>query len=352
MCDGKVHYDFMDLPLQFHLFNAVIGRDGILKSITPNMQAVTGFDLDDWIGKPYSSFIHQDDIGKLTGLLHKNEEEMGMVMYRLKTKTDDYKWVESTYAVFKDSNFGGTPHIHLLTKDMTIVKELYDYLISSEKLSMIGQLAAGIAHEIRNPLTSIKGFLQLMQAGVIDTNHYLDIMQNEIERIEMISGELLFLGRPKKSELKIHCIQKLLEEVLVLMETQSNDKNIQIETIFPSQPVYIRCDDSKMKQVFVNLIKNGMEAMENGGTLTVEVSALPENCICISVRDEGIGIPPEKIGKIGQPFYTTKERGNGLGLMVCYQIVQEHQGKISVESELGKGTVFTIMLPWVKAGGL
>ncbi|UJZ88290.1 ATP-binding protein [Heyndrickxia coagulans] len=347
---GKIHYEFMDLPLRFHLFSAVVGMDGILKSISSDMQTVTGFDAGDWVGRPFSALMHHDDRNKWAGILNGEEEEMGLFMYRMKSKNGDYKWVESTYVVFKDLKYGEKPHIHLLTKDMTVVKELYDYLVSSEQLSMVGQLAAGIAHEIRNPLTAIKGFLQLMQAGVIDTGHYLDIMQNEIERIEMISSELLFLGRPKASDMKVCCLQTLLDEVLVLMETQSYGKNIQIETVFPSQPIFICCDDSKMKQVFVNLIKNGLEAMEEGGTLTVELSVAGERA-AVAIRDEGIGIPPEKLEKIGQPFYTTKERGNGLGLMVCYQIVREHNGDISIESKPGEGTVFTVVLPWAGPDG-
>jgi signal transduction histidine kinase len=273
---------------------------------------------------------------------------MGMFLYRLQTKSGNYKWVESTYSIYNDTELNGRGHIRILTKDMTVVKDLYDYLIYSEKLSMIGQLAAGIAHEIRNPLTSIKGFLQLMQAGVIDTKNYLDIMENEIDRIETISSELLFLGRPKESQLKICSIQKLLDEVLILMESQSFKQNVRIETNFLCKPFYIRCDESKLKQVFINLVKNGLEAMEQGGTLKIEIYEAAFHQVAVAIKDEGYGIPQENLEQIGQPFYTTKEGGNGLGLMVCFQIIHEHHGKISIASEPQKGSTFTVVLPTVQ----
>ncbi|MGG1691824.1 ATP-binding protein [Heyndrickxia ginsengihumi] len=349
MCNKLYHTDrtssqFINIANRFDYFTAVVGMDGVFRQVSTTSESVTGYKSEELIGKIIFQYIFKDDLEKMKGSLNKiNHDDYGVITYRLQEKTGDYKWVETTYMVLEEQQI-----IRLLIKDISILNELCNYLIHSEKLSIIGQMAAGIAHEIRNPLTSIKGFLQLMQAGVIDTRNYINIMKNEIDRIESITSELLFLGKRKESQKSVHCIQKLLNEVILLMQAEGLQRNIEIEKHFPAQSYFIKCDESKIKQVFINLIKNGMEAIDENGKLSVAISIQGSRHIVISITDTGCGIPKEKLNNIGQPFYTTKENGNGLGLMLCYRIIDEHQGKIKIYSQVDEGTSFQIFLPRVK----
>jgi two-component system, sporulation sensor kinase A len=242
------------------------------------------------------------------------------------------------------TKFEGKKAFQLLIRDITEQKKAERTLIEAEKLSMAGQLAAGIAHEIRNPLTALKGFLQLMKLDLKTKSDYWDIMESELERIETISNELLFLAKPRSTELKPILLKKLIQEVSLLLETQAIMHNIVIHKHFPNEEIVIYGNEAQMKQVFVNLIKNAIEVMPNGGHIFINVEK-NEKFVNISVIDQGCGIPEENLEKIGQPFFSTKKEGTGLGLMITYNIVRNHHGTISVSSQVNVGTTFTITLP-------
>ncbi|WP_346726687.1 ATP-binding protein [Bacillus suaedaesalsae] len=227
--------------------------------------------------------------------------------------------------------------------DITERRNSEDIILKSEKLSLAGQLAAGIAHEIRNPLTSIKGFLQLIGDGY-EKETYIQIMSDELIRIESIVSELLLLAKPQDVNFKPELVGLIITDVISILETQANMNNTQLLLDIQEENLFINCDSNQMKQVFINLVKNSVEALPTGGVVEVGVK-VAGNYIEISVKDNGVGIPLEKINQIGQPFYSTKEEGTGLGLMVSFNIIQNHQGTVKVESERNKGTTFTITLP-------
>ncbi|MFC5449290.1 PAS domain S-box protein [Paenibacillus aestuarii] len=230
-------------------------------------------------------------------------------------------------------------------RDITGWKMAQEHMNNSEKLSVAGQLAAGIAHEIRNPITSIKGFIQLMKSGFGEKQKYFDIMASEINRIEMILSELLILAKPQsvKYEKKDICV--LLHQVITLLDTQAILNNVQFKTEFTPGSAQIYCDENQLKQVFINFIKNAIEAMPKGGEIRIQISNDENQQLRIRLIDEGCGIPKDVLSKLGQPFYTTKEKGTGLGFMVSKKIIENHAGHIHVESEVNQGTKIEITLP-------
>ncbi|TLS38161.1 PAS domain-containing sensor histidine kinase [Pseudalkalibacillus caeni] len=234
-------------------------------------------------------------------------------------------------------------------RDVTERNNTEELLRKSDKLSVVGQLAAGVAHEIRNPLTSLKGFLQLLQKDAKDeTETYYNVMLSELKRIESIIGELLVLAKPQAAKYDRVNILSILNHVITLLTSQANLKNIEIiQTYRLSQPI-IEAEENHLKQVLINILKNAVEAMENQNHGKIFVSAETneqQNELKIEIKDEGPGIAEDRISKLGEPFYSTKEKGTGLGLMICSKIIKDHGGKLSIKSELEKGTTISIVLP-------
>ncbi|GAE26804.1 two-component sensor histidine kinase [Halalkalibacter wakoensis JCM 9140] len=231
--------------------------------------------------------------------------------------------------------------------DISQEKENERLLIRTEKLNTAGELAAGIAHEIRNPLTAIKGFFQMIKQEGHANNFYYSVIDSELSRVEQITSELLALAKPHSENRQDLNMVQLMEEVTLLLTSEANNKSIEMTLQATKKEIYISCEETKIKQVFINLVKNAIEAMENGGQIQIKISEMDGN-IVVQLIDQGFGMPKEVLEKIGEPFYTTKEKGTGIGLMVCFQIIEGHEGTIQVDSESGVGTTFTIALPLSK----
>ncbi|WP_062050520.1 ATP-binding protein [Bacillus sp. JCM 19034] len=243
--------------------------------------------------------------------------------------------------IYEKAYYKGTV---VIFKDVTELKKSQEFMQNSEKLSLVGQMAAGIAHEIRNPLTSLKGFLQLIQSGESAKKIYYTIMSEEFSRIEIILNELLLLAKPQVKHVENHNLNQILTQVKSILEPQCIIENVQIKTVLSNVPLYVKCDENELKQVFINLIKNGIDAMPNGGVITLRTKLHAGEAI-VEVVDQGVGISEDKLEKLGQPFYTTKEKGTGLGLMVTYGIIENLGGHVQVKSKLYSGTTFQITLP-------
>lgn len=241
--------------------------------------------------------------------------------------------------------FQGKKTLLSIVKDLTSHKEQTAQLVEkSEKLALVGQLAAGIAHEIRNPLTSIKGFLQLTRMQGEHRDDYFDIMMTELDRINLIVSELLGVSKPVDVVFKKQAVTPMLEDVVALIQSQASMDNVQINLEIESDLPPLYCEENQLKQVFINVLKNAIEAMPDGGIISVEMKR-KSGFITIQVIDEGIGIPAEHMPKIGEPFYTTKEKGTGLGLMTCMKIIESHGGELDISSEIEDGTTVEIRLP-------
>jgi PAS domain S-box-containing protein len=242
-------------------------------------------------------------------------------------------------------NYHSKPAILTIARDITALKSQTDELIlKSDKLSLVGQLAAGIAHEIRNPLTSLRGFIQLLQYKSEDNQDYCEIMLSELDRINLIVGEFLILAKPQMVQFNKKDVNQIIRHVVTLIGTQAIMNNIHLDYKLATNLPTISCEENQLKQVIINLIKNSIEAMPKGGTITVETGMHDNDNIFIKVSDEGQGIPKDMLTKLGEPFYTTKEHGTGLGLMVCYKIIENHLGQLRVDSTLNEGTTFDIIL--------
>jgi len=216
-----------------------------------------------------------------------------------------------------------------------------------ERMMCVNQLTAGIAHEIRNPLTSIKGFIQLMarRGDKPVSPEHLEIIISEIGRIDNLISEFQMLAKPLKETLfeKVD-VCKLLHDVLLLMEGQFDNKNIAFDLQLPQSDCLALGDIAQLKQVFINLVKNALEAVPVDGNVAVIVSR-QKDMMAITVENDGEGISPEIVEKLGTPFFTTKANGTGLGLSVCYSIIQNHGGKILISSQAGRRTAFTVLVP-------
>lgn len=233
-----------------------------------------------------------------------------------------------------------------IMRDVTVQRQLEKTLLRSERLAAVGQAVARVAHEVKNPLMIIGGFSNQIRRGLTDqkTIQKLDLVAEEVRRLEKLVVELGDFTREYKLLKRRTDINAVIRDVLnIIGEIGPAGDYLFREELTPDLGEVV-CDPDKMRQVFLNLITNGMEAMEEGGTVTISTEKLPQ-AVQIGIRDEGIGIREEDLMRIFEPFWTTRERGSGLGLAISFKIVQAHEGEIWAESRPGKGTVFFVRLP-------
>ena len=253
----------------------------------------------------------------------------------------------------------------MVLTDITTVKRLEMQIRRSDRLASLGTLSAGMAHEIKNPLVSIKTFAQLLPERYQDSDFretFFSLIGHEVDRIDSLVNQLLRFARPAKPVLKPLHVHEVLEKALLLVGHRLFQKDIKLTRSWRADVDTIRADADQIEQVFLNFFINALDAMKTGGSLTVSTelgttetwpAALPaetdvREILRISVQDNGIGIKPEDVPHVFDPFFTTKDYGTGLGLSVVHGIVQEHGGQIEVESELNRGTSFHILLPLVR----
>ncbi|RKN79204.1 MHYT domain-containing protein [Paenibacillus ginsengarvi] len=232
----------------------------------------------------------------------------------------------------------------VIAKNMTEQKLNEQMIRLSDKLHMAGQLAAGVAHEIRNPLTTIKGFMQLVRRGLGRDDVY-EVIDEEIGQIDTIITEFLLLAQHQPDKYKRVRLKELISHVLTLVQPQANMNNIVMETSFDPLIGEIDCDENQLKQVFVNLLQNAIASMSVPGTVRLETSRKGDREVLIRIEDEGAGISEELMAKLGEPFYDTREKGTGLGLMVSFKIISEHKGTIRYSKAEGAGTIVEVTLP-------
>lgn len=240
----------------------------------------------------------------------------------------------------------------VIFKDVSYLMTLEEQIRRSDRLKMIGQIAAGTAHEIRNPLTAIKGFMQLLNKTLTERSmsreqEFVQIMLSELERVNDLVSEFLLLSKPKEIKRVPMRMSKVLWEILPMIRNEALLYNVTVHYYPISDLQPILADKELLKQVFLNLGKNAIEAMSEGGTLIIrEHSQLDQSGrIAVEICDTGTGIPADALEKVFDPFFTTKSHGTGLGLSVCQRIIHDLGGSIEVRSD-ETGTKFTLWLPY------
>jgi PAS domain S-box-containing protein len=245
----------------------------------------------------------------------------------------------------------GTPIGALLTmRDVESVRRIEDEIEMSRRLSSAGRVTRGVAHEVKNPINAIVLHLQLLQNKIKqddpDTRRHMDIIGNEIHRLDRVVQILVDFTRPRDLRLEEADLRKVFEEVVVLAAPDAARRGVTLVKELPEEPLTVRVDADLMKQAILNLVINGVQAMNKGGTLTV-VGRRDEETIVGEIRDQGCGIPPEAQEKVFELYFTTKgdEGGSGIGLAQTYQIMQWHYGSVEFDSVVGAGTTFRLRLP-------
>lgn len=234
----------------------------------------------------------------------------------------------------------------VMIQDMTELETLKLELSHVERLGIIGQMAAGITHEIRNPMAVVRGFLQLMREKSSDNlDHYYRIVLDELDRANSIINDFLALAQNKTEQKEESRLHDIIHELTPLLWADANLRGQSIEVELDHKVPLLMLNPKEIKQLILNLCRNAMEAMEDKGQLTI-ITRVVQNGVELHVSDTGPGISAEEQMKLFQPFYTTKSKGTGLGLALCQSILEKHGGKISVKSELGIGTTFIVLLPF------
>lgn len=325
----------------------LIDLDGKVIQVNRAFELLFGYEEEEAIGlvHPILPISHEAELRQmlnqiLSGKVLPTQETMRM------TKLGELIPVSVTISPIRDSD-GTIRAFASISRDMRSRNKMEELLRRSEKLTTVGQLAAGVAHEIRNPLTTLRGFLQLQQESKKLALSHVALMLSELDRINLIVGEFLILAKPQATRFVTKDLRDVLQDVIALMNSEALLHNIEFRVSLTEEGCLISCEENQLKQVFINLIKNAIEAMPSGGRIHIHITHKREH-ITIAITDEGMGIPEEMISKIGDPFFTGKETGTGLGIMVTQRIINSHRGTMEIKSQVNVGTTINLMLPALK----
>jgi PAS domain S-box-containing protein len=323
-------------------------KDGIIKFVNDACcQLFGGASPDEFTGRSIFEFFCPNDkhliAARLEQIMQAGLDSYSEFIERKMRKLDGTLFdVEiSTIYVYKDM---GNPVVQSVIRDLTARKKSEEAMIRSEKLSLIGQLAAGIAHDIRNPLTSLMGFVHLLKSKNTD---YVDVMMEELEHINYVVNEFMTLAKPHLSYYIESKVLVLVQSVISFLQPHAHLYNVQIQMDREQEIPDIYCIPDQIKQVLINVLKNAIESMISGGIIQISFQISLHQTLVICVKDQGIGISEERLAQLGEPFYTTKANGTGLGLMVCKRIVEAHGGQLTILSKINQGTTVEIELPFV-----
>ena len=323
---------------------------GVITHVNEKFCEISQFPKDELIGRTHSilksNYHDQAFYKEMWGKIASGKVWKGEICNR--NRSGKYYWVDTTIVPFLNKE--GKPYQFLAIRyDITQRKIQEEMLHRQEKLAAVGELAAGAAHEIRNPLTSIKGYTEFLATEEVaaDKKEIFAIILDEIDRLNEIVEDFMMFSKPNSMKMKESNIVKVIAGMVQFFELEASKKNIFISFASQKEEILISCDENKLKQVFINLIKNAMEAMPGGGYLSIEIE-INHGYVELAFHDTGSGIPKDVINQLGEPFFTTKSQGTGLGLMISKHIIENHCGELKIESEVNVGTTFIIQLPYYK----
>lgn len=316
---------------------------------------ILGFELGSVRGRPVSRYFEEIDWDRI--LAFDAGEWAKLVSHEVEIAYPQHRYV-SFYVVPLGRSTKERGAVVIL-RDVTHERAQEASILESERLNAVKLLAAGVAHEIGNPLNALNIHLQLLEreVGVLSEPGYVPdddlvgelgelvrIARNEAARLDLIITQFLRAIRPAPPELASTRIENVLKDALTLLRQEIQDRSIEVELVCPHALPEVRVDENQIKQVFFNVIRNAFQAMPDGGELKVQLDA-DDRYVRIAFADTGQGIEPEDMGRIFEPYHTTKSGGSGLGLMIVQRIVQDHGGTIEIQSKVGQGTTLTVVLP-------
>jgi two-component system sensor histidine kinase HydH len=319
-----------------------LDKNGIVKTINKNAASLLALDDNKVEGSTLADLMPNCNTENvLTPQLDIYNEQINC-----KLNNGQFVPITITSSRLKDENENIIGTVIILS-DLREVKFLEKKIKRSERLASLGQMAAGIAHEIRNPLSSIKGFAQYFRNKFKQESEdwkYASVLIKEVNRLNRVIQDLLNFAKPQKPNFVQHNIEQLIEHTLNLIQPDVQEKKIYVVKKFDNNLPQLWLDGDLITQALLNIFLNASEAMENGGQLTIKAES-KDKIIEIDITDTGKGIPPDNLSHIFDPFFTLKKGGTGLGLAIVYRIIENHDGEIEVLSEPGKGTTFNIKLP-------
>ncbi len=329
----------------------VIDNEGRLLYANRAAEKLAGFDFARSKGRSILRFLREWD---WEHLLEVPEAESGwarMVTREIEVSYPEHRFI-SVYAVPLDEDGLVEKGVLVILRDVTRDRKQEASALESERSNAVKLLAAGVAHEIGNPLNALNIHLQLLARELHDLpagpreslEELVQVARTEVERLDTIITQFLRAIRPTKPVLAPEQPTEVLQETLKLLKTEFENRRIAVSVDIPDAVPMVHLDRSQVKQVFFNLIKNALEAMPDGGSLKI-VFGVGDVYVDISFVDTGKGIAPDEIGRVFDPYHTTKPKGSGLGLMIVQRIIEEHGGEIELASKPGTGTCFKIRLP-------
>ncbi|EDY84560.1 PAS fold family [Verrucomicrobiia bacterium DG1235] len=329
----------------------VVDEDGVVQYANESGQSMIGLNENDLGASILWRLIPglRDSLG-----LKEGEPLRDSISSReLELTYPEQRYVRIYFLPFKEPVGDEDKQFVVMLSDITSEKITKEETIESEKIASILLLAAGVAHELGNPLNSLTIHLQLMERQLKKLEatpaseklgNSLDVCRGEVERLDGIIKNFLEAIRPQDPDFQVLDLSLVLEEVLEVVGSELNDRGISVEVEVVTEAPIVRADRNQMKQVFFNLIKNAMEAMQPGGSLKI-VSRSDEERIYLRFGDSGGGIRKSDLSRVFQPYHTTKREGSGLGLMIVQRIIRGHGGQVGIDSQEGIGTVVTLELP-------
>ncbi|WP_210364006.1 PAS domain-containing sensor histidine kinase [Bacillus sp. REN3] len=323
---------------------SMLDLDGIITNLNPQFHKTTGYNPQKYIGRSIKELLppHSRELiwEKLMKVISGQVPQM--YEYEIPHKNGNKLILQTTsLPIIVNEKIAG---IICYARDVTELRQTEEHLRRTDKLSVVGELSASVAHEIRNPLTSLKGLVQLLQMEDKKHQMYYQIMLEELNRINHIVSELLLLAKPQQVKFIKADLQLILYNVISLLTPEASMHNIQIEFEALDRSVMVECEPNQLKQLFINVVKNAIEASESGDVVQITVQR-SDNQVNVKIKDEGCGMSKELMERIGEPFYSSKEKGTGLGMTVSFKIVQSHNGTIKFNSEPEKGTEVLVQLP-------
>jgi two-component system sensor histidine kinase HydH len=321
-----------------------VSKEGVITLFNKSAENIFHLNSDDVLGKNYNEIFTKDEL-KINNLNHDgfsfdNQETDININNRIKSIDISYSAIKSEDKLLS---------IILVIRDLTEKKKFEEELKKKEKFSAMGELAGGVAHEIRNPLNAIYVIIQRLEIefeGMNDKSEYFHLIstvKSEIKRINGIITQFLDFARPRQPKMIEASLNKIVNDSIDVFSSIANERKIRFEITFDNE-FLIECDSDMLKQVFVNILKNSIEAITVNGLIEIKISKI-DAFIEISIIDNGAGISKENLSKIFNLYFTTKSNGTGLGLAIVYKIVEDHNGRIRIESKIGEGTKVFISLP-------